>query len=131
MTDTDDLKGGLREMDYRMVRSTPTLEVPSSTPATFTFQGDTGMYVDAFIDALEAHDFSVRRLTHDTDDSGDFYCYATIMTDHYKEVRVKVWRETARIYPDAEPPDRWEFSRIVHAIEDAFGAELTHTPEAD
>lgn len=129
MSSQSDIEGGLSEMKFSMVRSTPTLEVPSSKPATYTFQGDTSLDVDGLEAALDEYDFNLHRVNSGLREDGDFYCYATVLTDHYKDVRIKIWRETARIYPQDEEPDKWEMTRIVKSIEEAFGAEMKHTPE--
>jgi hypothetical protein len=42
---------------------------------------------------------------------------------------VKIWQEKANLFPKEELPDTYEVSRIIHAIEDAFEAELEHLPE--
>jgi len=130
MATKEDFTGGMDEMDFSMVDNGFGLELPISKPATYTFQGETEKDVDALAYALADHDFTLHDVQHDEKEDGTFYCYGRVLTDHYKDVKVRVWNKKARVYPlDEEEPDRWEFVRIVKSIEEAFGAELEHTPE--
>lgn len=103
------------------------LELPCSTPAVFKFVDEPELNSERFTEAIETNDFSIsEELIREKD--GEFYFKAKVMTDHYKDCIVKVWTDKARVYPREDDLDTYEFSRIVHAIEDSFGAELTHEP---
>lgn len=124
----DRVDAALAQMGFEMVDN-GVLELPSSTPATFRFDGQTELDVDAFEDALDERDFGMLSPSTGEKDDGSFYCYADVVTDHYKRVAVKVWNDTAAIYPKEELVDTFEVSRIIHAIEEGFGAELRHDPD--
>lgn len=49
------------------------------------------------------------------------------MTDHYKKVHVRVWKDGACVFPKDDLPDKFEFTRIVEAFESAFG-DLKYEP---
>lgn len=125
MTDNEKIEAGLEQMGFELVDH-GVLELPSSTPATYAFTGETTYGPDAFAEALDKHGFSVVGVNTEQKDNGDFYYYADVVTDHYKKIAVKVWRESANLYPKKEHVDTYEVSRILHAIEDAFESELEH-----
>jgi hypothetical protein len=133
MASKADYDGGMEEMTWEMVENGAGLTLPLSTPATYQFTDEPTLDLEALEDALAEHDFNLWETNYDTREDGVFYCYFTVTTDHYKKVKVKIWSlsEMVRIYPDDEEPDRHEFCRIVNAIEDAFEAELKHTPNRE
>ena len=81
---------------------------------------------DAFEGAVDEYDFGLVGENTKQKDDGSFYYHVDVVTDHYKRVAVKVWMDSANIYPKEELVDTYEMSRIVHAIEDAFESELEH-----
>lgn len=129
MSDPDDIQAGLDQMNFEMVDN-GVIEIPSSRPASFAFTTEPTLDVDAIEPAFAEYDFGTMDMTHDTRENGDFYCYFDVVTDHYKRLSVKIWREKCRIYPHENRVDTYELTRIVHAIEAALGAELEHSPEA-
>lgn len=127
MSTKTDIQGGLDEMDYRIVDN-GFIEMPSSKPAVFRFASDARPDMDALEEALAEHDFGLMKERSDVRDDGSFYSHFEIVTDHYKRVKVKAFDDTIRIFPREQLPDTYEFSRIIHAIEDAFGSEIEHDP---
>jgi len=125
MSDNAKINAGMNQMGFEVVEH-GRIELPSSTPATYEFTGKTTYQPDAFEDALDEHDFGVVGVNTKQKDNGDFYYYADVVTDHYKKVAVKVWKESANLYPKENSVDTFEFSRILHAIEDAFESNLEH-----
>ncbi len=128
MSTKDEIKDAMSEMHFEIVDN-GVLELPTSKPAVFAVDGDADPDVDALEDELDEHGFGLMEDLTETREDGRFYCHFDVFTDHYKRVRVKTLNDTVRIFPDEETPDTYEFVRIVHAIEDAFGCELRHTPE--
>ncbi len=128
MSTKDEIKDAMSEMDFEVVDN-GVLEIPSSKPAVFAVEGDADPDIDALEDELKKRDFGAIQKRSKTREDGRFYCHFHVVTDHYKRVRVKTWNDSVRIFPDDELPDTYEFVRIVHAIEDAFGCELRHAPE--
>jgi len=126
-----DVTGALEEMNFEIVKVHKNFELPSSKPGSFEFSEPATLDVDAIESQLEDRDFTMFTPDYDTKENGAFYCYFTLMTDHYKKVKVRAWKNDVRVYPQEEPPDRYELSRIVQALESAFGAELTHEPLED
>lgn len=122
-----DIQAGMDQMAYELVDN-GVLELPSSTPATYEFVEPAEYNPEGFEEALDEHDFSVFTATTEEREDGEFYYYVDVMTDHYKKVHVRVWRETACVYPKEELVDKYEFARIVGAIESAFG-DLDHDPD--
>jgi len=115
------------EMDYEIVDN-GVLELPSSIPAAYRFDGEATPDVEALEKQLDEHGFALMHPNSETRDDGDFYCHFEVVTDHYKRVEVKSWNDTLRMFPREELPDTYEFARILHAIEEAFGAGLEHDP---
>lgn len=127
MSSKADIGGGMGEMDFSMVDN-GIMELPCSKPATFAFVEEPTLDVTALEDKLDGYDFGMFTPNYDEREDGQFYCHVEIVTDHYKKVKSKIWNDSVRIYPREDMPDTYEFTRIVHAIEDAFGAELEHAP---
>jgi hypothetical protein len=128
MSDKDKLTAGMEQMGFKMVDN-GVLELPTSTPATYEFTEPASYNPEAFAEAVEEYDFGLVGENTKEKEDGSFYYYVDVVTDHYKKVAVKVWKDSANIYPKEELVDTYEFSRIVHAIEDAFQAQLEHTDE--
>jgi len=126
MSEPTDIESGLEQMSYEIVDN-GALELPVSTPCAFEFLSDTEPDIDVFKETMKSHDFGLRESQLRTSNDGDFYYKAKVMTDHYKDCVVKVWKDTVRIYPREYQLDTYELSRIVHGIEDAFGSKLTQT----
>ena len=126
MMDTEQITAGMDQMDFAIIDN-GVLELPSSTPATYTFTSEPTYNPDGFTEAIENKDFGVIDVNTEQKDSGEFYYYADVITDHAKKLHVKVWQNRANVYPKEERIDTYEFSRVVHAIEDAFDSELEHT----
>jgi hypothetical protein len=124
-----DIEAGLDQMGFEMVDN-GIMQLPASSPATYNFVGKAEYNPDAFEEALEDKGFSHLTANTDTREDGEFYYYVDVVTDHYKKVKVKVWADSACIFPKEEQPDTFEFARIVRAIEDAFG-ELEHDPQTE
>lgn len=129
MSDKSDIRGGLEEMDFYTTENVAGIDLPVSIPATYEFTSEPRFDAHAFQEEIEDHGFSLMSPTYDLHDNGDFWYYVDVLTNHVKRVKVKVWSGSARIYPNDDIPDTYEFARIVHAIEDAFDAELVHAPE--
>ena len=127
MSEKADIEDGMDEMDFSMVDN-GIMELPCSKPAAFSFTGDPTLNIDALEDEIEGYDFGLMRSDHDERADGQFYCHLMVVTDHYKKIKVKAWNDCVRIYPREDTPDTYEFARIIHAIEDAFGAKLEHDP---
>jgi len=125
MTTETDIESGLNQMDYEVVDN-GVIELPSSTPAVFEFEGSSELNVETLESELDEYEFSMFTPTHDTREDGSFYCYVDILTDHYKKIHLRIWREQVCVFPKEEQPDRYELSRLMNAVESAFGAELTH-----
>jgi len=102
------------------------LELPSATPATYVFTEAPTYRPDGFDAAIQDKAFGVIDVNTKQKESGEFYYYADVVTDHAKKLAVKVWTDSANIYPKEERIDTYEFSRVLHAIEDGFEAELAH-----
>jgi len=126
MTDTDKIKAGLAQMDFEMVDN-GVFEMPASTPATYNFTEPATFDPNAFEAEIDDRGFSYIGKHSTEKDDGSFYYTVDVVTDHYKKVAVKVWRDTANLYPKEELVDTYEVSRIVHAIEEGFQSELEHT----
>ena len=125
MTDTDKIEAGLAQMGYELVDNGH-LELPMSTPATYVFTEAATYNPGAFAEAIEEYDFGIVGITTEQNDDGKFYYYADVVTDHYKKVAVKVWRDSANLFPKEDYVDTYEISRIIHAIENAFESDLEH-----
>lgn len=115
----------MAQMDYELVDN-GVLELPASTPATYEFVEPATYNPDAFEEAVDEYGFGLIDENSTQKDDGSFYYNVDVVTDHYKKVAVKVWRDSANIYPKEELVDTYEFSRIVHSIENAFESELEH-----
>jgi hypothetical protein len=122
-----EIEGGLEEMNFTMVDN-GIMELPSSKPATYEFVEESEYAPEQFEAEIEDVGFSIFTASTEQREDGAFYYYVDVLTDHAKRVKIRVWNDTVRIYPREEPPDTWEFSRIVQAVETAFG-ELQHAPE--
>lgn len=127
MVDKKHIQAGLDQMDFRVIDN-GTLELPSSTPATYKFTEPTTYNPEQFAEQIDGYGFSTVGMTTNTKDS-DWYYYTDVLTDHCKTVHVKIWTDKANVYPKEDGIDTWEFSRILSAIEEAFGSELQHTPD--
>lgn len=125
--DKDNIEGALNEMDFSIVDN-GVIQVPSSKPAAFTFEEPAELDVEKIEEELDDKDFAMLTPDYNIKENGEFYCYFDVMTDHYKKLSIKIWREDLRIYPHEDPPDKYELSRILHAIEDALSNNLTHDP---
>lgn len=113
---------GLEQMGYEVVDN-GVMNLPCSTPAVYEFATPSELDGDTFEENITAHDFTI----YDTfsREQGDQYLYsASVVTDHYKKVNLRTSHESLRVFPDEQPPDRYELSRILHAVEDAFGSDL-------
>lgn len=121
-----DIQSGIGQMDYDVVDN-GSIELPVSTPATYEFVEPASYDPDAFESALDEHDFILFTPNTKLREDGEFYYYADLMTDHYKKVQVRIWKDSACVFPKDELPDKFEFARIVQAIETAFG-DLKHDP---
>lgn len=130
MTEKADIEAGMAQMGFEMVDN-GVIEVPTSKPATYAFTGETTYQPAVFEDELDTHGFGLVGVNTKQKDNGDFYYYADVVTDHYKKVAVKVWNDTANLYPKENTVDTYEVSRILHAIEDAFKSELEHKESTD
>lgn len=122
-----DIQAGLDQMNYEQVDN-GVIEIPSSKPARYGFVEPATYDPEAFKEACEEYGFSVFTATTEQRGDGDFYYYVGVLTDHYKKVHVRVWRETACIFPKEKLVDTYEFARIVRSIESAFG-DLEHEPD--
>jgi len=125
MTGNTKIEAGIQQMDFSMVDN-GIVDLPTSTPATYTFKSPAEYDPDGFADEIESHDFGVMGITTEECTIGWYY-YADVVTDHCKRVAVKVWPRTANIYPKEDLVDTYEFSRILHSIEDGFNGELEHS----
>lgn len=130
MSSRDDIQGGLEEMDYEIVDN-GVLQIPSSKPAAFAFSGEATPDEESLEHEIDEYDFGLMMNRCETRDDGQFYCHFDVVTDHYKRVKVKTWNDKIRVFPDEQLPDTYEFVRIIHAIEAAFGADLEHDPIED
>jgi len=130
MTERAKIQSGLDQMDFEMVDN-GVLELPTSTPATYEFIEPAKYDPEGFGEAIAEHNFTLMTANTKEREDGEFYYYVDVLTDHYKKVHVRVWANTACVFPKEELPDRYEFARIVKAIEASFG-ELDHyIPERD
>jgi len=123
------IQAGLDQMDFEIVDDGH-LKLPASTPARYVFASETELDPEAVELELDDYDFSILTPNHQWDDDGSFYYYVDVVTDHYKKIHVKVWQDRANLYPKEELVDTYEVSRIIHAIENAFGTELVHIDPA-
>ena len=131
MVDREAIESGLEQMDYELI-ATGNIELPTSKPATYMFTEPATYDPERFESRLRDKNFAVHNVNTKQKSDGSFYYFANVVTDHYKSVNVKIWQEECCIYRDEESPDLYELSRILHAIEDAFAAELAHSePESD
>jgi hypothetical protein len=121
--ETEAIKSGLEQMYWEIVDN-GTIKLPSSRPARYEFIEPATYRPDTFEEAVEQHDFTISS-THTElqppEDGDGFYYYTRVTTDHYKTVKLKIWRETCNVYPIEDPPDTYEFSRLLEAVETAFG----------
>lgn len=129
MSEPDGIQNALDDMEFEVIDN-GALELPTSVPALFSFKTEAELNPDGFEDAIEEYDFTNLDTFTTKNDSG-FYYKTKVLTDHYKDCVVKVWAEDVRIFPKDNELDTYELSRIVHAIEDAFGAELVNVPRED
>jgi len=125
MSDREKIKAGMDQMGFEMLDN-GVMELPSSKPAMYAFVEPATYDAEAFKAEIKDHDFNITGDVTTENDSGEFYYFVEVLTDHYKTVKVKIWPEKVRIFPKENGIDTYEFSRIVHAIEDAFQAELEH-----
>ena len=127
MSERKDIEDGLAQMKFE-IADDGAIKLPLSTPATYEFENEATLDEAAFEAAIDDYGFSVFDTIVRENENG-FYYKTDLMTDHYKRIVVKVWKETANIYPKEKQTDHYELARIVHAIEDAFDAELTHSTD--
>jgi len=128
MSSKTDIESGLTQMNFEIVDN-GVLKLPSSKPATYTFVGEPTPDINLLEKELDSHDFGLWSTNCETKNDGRFYCHFELVTDHYKRVKVKTWNDRVCIFPREELPDRFEFSRIVHTIENAFDSEIEHNEE--
>lgn len=129
MSDPIDTKNALDQMAYEVVDN-GALDLPTAVPALFAFTDTAELTPGALEDALDEYGFSTLDTFSTTSDSG-FYYKTRVMTDHYKDCVVKVWEDDVRIYPRDKELDTYELSRIIHAVEDAFNAEMENVERED
>ena len=119
------LESGFEQMKFEMVDN-GVVNLPTSHPATYSFQEPVELSKEAFEAQLDSHGFSLIETFVSEKETGEFYFKARVMTDHYKGITVKVWRDSANFYPQGNQLDMYEFSRLVHSVEEAFGSDLLH-----
>lgn len=124
--DQEEIEAGMDEMSYTLVDN-GVMELPSSKPAAYSFVEPPLFQPEQLEEALDEHEFGMMTRQAEQREDGRFYCYADVVTDHYKKISVKVWNDSVRIYPGKEPPDTYEFTRIVKSIAATFGP-LKHDP---
>jgi len=124
------IKAGISQMEFEVVDN-GVIKLPCSTPARYNFVGHAVYAPEAFESAVNDEGFTVISSDMEFHDTGEFYYSADLLTDHYKKVKIRVWEHSANIYPRNELPDKYEFTRILKAIETAFG-DLEHmAPRGD
>lgn len=128
MTDTEKIEAGMAQMGFEMVDN-GNIEIPSSKPAMYAFTEPATYDPESFKEEIEQHDFGITGEVTTEKDSGEFYYFVEVVTDHYKSIKVKIWPDQVRLFPKEEGIDTYEFSRLIHAIEDGFGSDLEHTKD--
>jgi hypothetical protein len=121
--ETEAIKAGLEQMTWEIVDN-GAIKIPSSRPAHYEFIEPATYRPDTFEEAVELHDFTIRSTYTELqppDDGDGFFYYTRVTTDHYKTVKVRIWRKACNVYPIEDVPDTYEFSRILGAVETAFG----------
>lgn len=127
MTSQEDLQAGYEQMDYSIHDSGP-IAIPVSKPAVYTNTTKPDRDLQRLETELESHGFGLMRVRTENNPS-EFYCYFTVVTDHYKRMNVKVWEDKTRFYPNENHIDKYEFTRVVNAVETAFGVEFEHSDD--
>lgn len=127
MSERRDIRAVREQMEFEVVDN-GVIELPTSTPGVLEFDSPAELNPDAFESALDEHDFVALDTFVESSDDG-FYYKTKILTDHCKDCVVKVWEHQVCIFPKEELLDTYELSRVIHAIEDAFGAGLSHPKE--
>jgi len=123
MSDTETLvEHGQDQMMFETVDN-GVIELPCSTPAVYEFKTEATTSFKTLERALAEHGFTAMDEMCTSNDDG-FYFKCDILTDHCKRATLKAWSDECRIFPNGELLDRFELSRILHAIEEAFGSEL-------
>lgn len=127
MSEPDGIQAGLDQMHYELLDSGG-LTMPVSEPATYEFDERATLNIDAFESKVDDYGFMLLDSYSQEKDSEDFYYTTSLLTDHFKEAKLKVFSDRAFVYPQENGIDTYEMSRIVHSIEDGFNASLTHDP---
>lgn len=94
MTDAK-ISSGMEQMGFEMLDN-GVLELPTSTPATYRFVEKATYNPSAFADEIKEYGFGLVGADFEQQDSGEFYYYVDVVTDHYKKVAVKCGK-TVRI----------------------------------
>lgn len=127
---TSHVEAALEEMDFEMVENGAGLELPSSKPASFSFTEPVELDEDRVYEGFRSKDFAVLTpFIKRKEGSEKFVWEADLYTDkRMAKTKVKIWRDSVRIYPREDGVELTELAQITSAIESAMNATLEHDP---